>query len=338
MAGEDRWPKPRKLVIAEDCAGLGPLVPCCKMVGLKPEPYYMSESDGPLRDRLKSLYKPELSADGHYDVQWKVMDAFGYAGLPQRRERLWIVGTNKYATRRKFHFPLPLPWAKKIKLSNFLGRKSKKIKFPKTDSGRKRLRDGLEFIHDQGFDTKECWVVDCAASKKFQGNPSYEVSPCLTRARGGGQSFWITSHGRYMNLQEKAAIQGWLPVEPGELTAAQLGAALGNAWPLPLAPAVAPEADGCSSFDIALEVGKKIKSLQVATCGASSEKDKKDIFDYIISELGSLERKDDQIRKLMAQMLMRNLANVEKATGSLVDSLGQGSATDTDATLYEETF
>ena len=27
------------------------------------------------------------------------MDAFGYAGLPQRRERLWIVGTNKYATR-----------------------------------------------------------------------------------------------------------------------------------------------------------------------------------------------------------------------------------------------
>ena len=33
--------------------------------------------------------------------------------------------------------------------------------------------------------------------------------------------------------------------------------------------------DGCSSFDIALELGKKIKSLQVATCGASSEKDKK---------------------------------------------------------------
>lgn len=33
--------------------------------------------------------------------------------------------------------------------------------------------------------------------------------------------------------------------------------------------------DSCSSFDIALEVGKKIKSLQVAKCGASSEKDRK---------------------------------------------------------------
>ena len=32
--------------------------------------------------------------------------------------------------------------------------------------------------------------------------------------------------------------------------------------------------DGCSSFDIALEVGNKIESLQVANCGASSEKDK----------------------------------------------------------------
>eukprot|EP00435_Cladocopium_sp_Y103_P059668 s1036_g21.t1 len=114
--------------------------------------------------------------------------------------------------------------------------------------------------------------------------------------------------------------------------------------------------DGCSSFDIALEVGKKIKSLQVATCGASSEKDKKldfqnphtsffleleskDIFKYIISKLGSLERMDDQIRALMAEMLMRNLANVERATGSLVDSLGQGGqGSATVVTLNEERF
>lgn len=176
-----------------------------------------------------------LSADGHYDVQWKVMDSLGYAGLPQRRERLWIVGTNKYATRRKFKFPSPLPWAGKVRLSEFLGRKRKRCRFPRTMSGRKRLVDGLEYIRDEDGDTKECWVVDCAASKKFQGNPSYEVSPCLTRARGGGDSFWITSHGRYMNLQEKAILQGWSSVDPGDLTASQLGAALGNAWSLPLA-------------------------------------------------------------------------------------------------------
>jgi hypothetical protein len=39
-------------------------------------------------------------------------------------------------------------------------------------------------------------------SKSMQPVDCFLRSPCLTRARGGGQSFWITSHGRYMNLQE----------------------------------------------------------------------------------------------------------------------------------------
>jgi hypothetical protein len=39
--------------------------------------------------------------------------------------------------------------------------------------------------------------------------------------------------------------------------------------------------DGCSSFDVALEMGKKIESLQVETCGASSEEDKKLDFSQI---------------------------------------------------------
>ena len=32
--------------------------------------------------------------------------------------------------------------------------------------------------------------------------------------------------------------------------------------------------DGCKSFDIALEVGKKIECLEVVKCQASSEEDK----------------------------------------------------------------
>lgn len=46
-----------------------------------------------------------------------------------------------------------------IQLLASLCRKSKKNKFPKTNSGCKRLRDGLEFIHDQGGDTKDCWTL-----------------------------------------------------------------------------------------------------------------------------------------------------------------------------------
>lgn len=47
------------------------------------------------------------------------------------------------------------------------------------------------------------------------------------------------------------------------------------------------------------------------------------IFDYIISELGSLQQMDEQIRFLMGQMLKKNLANVGAATTDLLQELGQ---------------
>ena len=47
------------------------------------------------------------------------------------------------------------------------------------------------------------------------------------------------------------------------------------------------------------------------------------IFDYIISELGSLQHMDEQIRFLMGQMLKKNLANVGAATTELLQELGQ---------------
>ena len=45
---------------------------------------------------------------------------------------------------------------------------------------------------------------------------------------------------------------------------------------------------------------------------------------------------DEQIRALMAEMLMRNLANVERATGTLVNSLGQGSQGSTTGVILSE--
>ena len=50
---------------------------------------------------------------------------------------------------------------------------------------------------------------------------------------------------------------------------------------------------------------------------------RKDIFDYIVSELGSLERMDEQIRSLIGKMLKKNLSNVGHATDSLLHELGQ---------------
>ena len=81
----------KKLVVAEDCAGLAPIIPCLKNLGVilmrnlhtcsttpyfstswhklrnlgfQAEAFYMSESDPALRQRIRKLYKPQkLSKD-----------------------------------------------------------------------------------------------------------------------------------------------------------------------------------------------------------------------------------------------------------------------------------
>ncbi|CAL1146429.1 unnamed protein product [Cladocopium goreaui] len=205
------------------------------------EAYYMSESDPALRERIRKLYRPKKLS--------KVMDCFQYGGLPQRRPRLWIVGLNKYAVKRKFKWPKPLKKFRKVKLSDFLGRKSDDFQFPTSQGGRKRLRAGLKrIINEYQGDTDDCWVVDCAASKKFAGKPAFEMSPCLTRTRSGGDSFWITSHRRFLNLQEKAKLQGWSSCRTEDLSERQFALALGNAWPRPVAERIIVALNKCMGW------------------------------------------------------------------------------------------
>ena len=81
--------------------------------------------------------------------------------------------------------------------------------------------------------------------------------------------------------------------------------------------------DDNGTFDIALEIGEKIKQLQVISCQASSDEDKKKFFDYIVDTLGSLDSMDRQIRRSMGQMLKQSLKNVGLATGGLLHRLRQ---------------
>ncbi|CAE7258873.1 unnamed protein product [Symbiodinium pilosum] len=64
--------------------------------------------------------------------------------------------------------------------------------------------------------------------------------PCITRARGSSHAFWITSKARHIRTKELARAQGWpwQMLKGHSLTQCQIGAALGNAWPLPVAVAL----------------------------------------------------------------------------------------------------
>ncbi|CAE7278246.1 unnamed protein product, partial [Symbiodinium pilosum] len=61
-----------------------------------------------------------------------------------------------------------------------------------------------------------------------------------------------------------------------------------------------------TSPDITLEIGRKLETLQVANCHASSAEDKRKIFDFICAELGSIEHMDKQIKKRMSRILRQN--------------------------------
>ncbi|CAL1145048.1 unnamed protein product [Cladocopium goreaui] len=309
-----------KLVIAEDCAGLGPLAPCLKQLGFKVEAFYMSESDPALLQRLSDLYHPQklsddctkykgveklinvfgsgppcqpfspigqrrghkdvrakigkavvmrirrwlpetfilenvkaltyrknrkhfakllrlLKADGYYDVQWKVLDTWNYGGLPQRRSRVWIIGTTIHATKRKFRFPKPLPKRKRTKLMDLLGRKSQEYQFPKTAGGRKRLRAGLKKINKLGGDLDEPWcsVRSSIAELRKSSKESQVVVWCLASPV---LELVLTLFGR-------RAMEGWSTSakDVGDLSVRQFGMALGNAWPIPVAVRILHQLD-----------------------------------------------------------------------------------------------
>ncbi|CAE7766113.1 pmpB, partial [Symbiodinium pilosum] len=88
--------------------------------------------------------------------------------------------------------------------------------------------------------------------------------------------------------------------------------------------------DEGTSPEVALAVGRKLETLQVAHCHASREEDKQKIFEYIRAEVGSLEDMDSQIKQRMGSILrqtLQNLENLQSATQNLMLQMvwGEGS-------------
>ncbi|CAE7380556.1 pmpB [Symbiodinium pilosum] len=63
--------------------------------------------------------------------------------------------------------------------------------------------------------------------------------------------------------------------------------------------------DQGASPDIALQVGRALRTLQVVNCHASVEEDRQKIFQFIRSKMGSLANMDIQIKQRMSRILQR---------------------------------
>eukprot|EP00929_Paragymnodinium_shiwhaense_P060930 TRINITY_DN30418_c0_g1_i1.p1 TRINITY_DN30418_c0_g1~~TRINITY_DN30418_c0_g1_i1.p1 ORF type:complete len:327 (-),score=46.28 TRINITY_DN30418_c0_g1_i1:35-1015(-) len=157
-----------------------------------------------------------------YNCSVRKYDSLDF-GLPQSRQRLFIVGVQKrYGTVTLPGAPqLPVP-----RLSSFMDkdcgtaadrpRKAQK-------HARRMLRKSIKGLKNLGKKPNvELWCVDIDSSEQF-ANAKQERSLCLTRSRPRG--FWLSSLRRRMRPKEMLKIHGF-PVE--DITLLQSSLAMGR--------------------------------------------------------------------------------------------------------------
>lgn len=167
---------------------------------------------------------------GAYNLQHKLLDTKRH-GVPQSRQRVYIVGIRKDRDTGSFEFPEDLATRPSIEM--FLEpRKSRPTDkdLPPVSQGtaRRNVAKALKDIRDGGGDPlNDAWIVDCDSST-YRMKVTKDVCPCITRSRGGGH--WITNRMRRMTKPEMMRLQGMEPAKFQQaVTDSQLGAQIGNA-------------------------------------------------------------------------------------------------------------
>lgn len=205
----------------------------------QPKAFILENVKGIISSKHKSFFDALVShlraAGGFgYHVAWRLFDTADF-GLPQHRERVYIVGVRKdVATKWRW----PKPCKRNRTLASLLEpirtcpRHAEK-QFLQTCSRtcRRALQQAIAEIELQRldrFDDKVGIIIDIDSSK-----PRWMVGccPCITRARGG-TGFYVPSRGRRLTLKERLRLQG-LPTSILKhregVTDRQLGQMIGNA-------------------------------------------------------------------------------------------------------------
>jgi len=195
------------------------------------------------RETLRSiLHSLRTMGNGAYRVGYKVLDTVNF-GLPQHRERTYVVGCpyRACAGHAPFKWPAPKPMRP---LSSVLRgipasasqqqeclRSERSFLRKSTRRLRQRLRKAYQKMRSRGIDpygTKLPVVVDLGSSRAHW---MVGKSPCLTHSRSHG--FYLPALGRMTSITERLRLQG-LPPDihrkcSGHVTNQQLGSMIGNA-------------------------------------------------------------------------------------------------------------
>ena len=212
--------------------------------------------------RLNAIKRP-ASAPGvrrqaAYAIDYAILNSKNF-GVPQTRERLYIVG--RRVDHIKVHGYLNLVAAAVAKppaLREFLGVKPAVDRtsspFPNKSLAANNLQLAMLKLKSEGLnaaDSNVDAVVDLASGRGV--NVMNGICPTITRARGSCQGFYLTSIARRLSVQELCKLQGLDPatVNFEDVPESAIGALAGNAMTIPVLAAVIREA--LISTDLAMD-------------------------------------------------------------------------------------
>jgi DNA-cytosine methyltransferase len=196
--------------------------------------------------------------DGRYQVGSKLLDSRSF-GLPQRRQRLYIIGIAKTHMVKSAPFTWPAAAPRFTdemlgrKLDSILGAREQNTKIEASeacnfsdltlhDTGRKNLCAAFKKIRSEGGDPAvDSYVVDIGTSATRRVSYQRNHVPTLTASRCVGKGYWSTNRHRVLSLREMLLLQG-LPADAimphitkeNKLTEAQVAHMVGNGMSLPV--------------------------------------------------------------------------------------------------------
>ena len=172
----------------------------------------------------------EISQTDHYNLYLKIINTNEH-GIPQSRPRLYIIGLAKKQDRGTFKFPDEIGH---VGMSEILdgAKRAPTCKDVPPASQTTACRNFLQAMGEivsQGLDPfKEPCIADLDSTKVSW---KHNMSPCLTRTRGGMGGFWVTCRGRRFTVNEMLRLQGVSPrlLNLSVVSSRQMGLLCGNA-------------------------------------------------------------------------------------------------------------
>jgi DNA-cytosine methyltransferase len=181
-----------------------------------------------------------------YNVRFQVFDSSDF-GVPQKRERVYILGrrTDKMTGRRDAH-PIDALKCQKPSLRKFLNlpvadkrlSKDALLRDAHGAAAVRNLKMAFAKMDCMGLQLTDDVVVDVASGQGL--NMMVDMCPTITKSRGQGRGFFLTSVGKRLTASELARLQGFEPrmYNWQGISRSAAGALIGNSMTVPVLAAV----------------------------------------------------------------------------------------------------